>query len=69
MNRLLYHFSFSLDSRLYNRVGHEAPVVIWLRVNHTHALNLLHEIVALVFLATIYDTAFETIVRDAGTTS
>ena len=60
-------FEIALGSRLGPCFRHKLPVVVWFCINRSHLFDFFHQIVALVALAAIDDSAFKTVFRDSGT--
>lgn len=60
-------FEIALGSRLGPCFRHKLPVVVWFCINRSHLFNFFHQIVALVELAAVDDSAVKTVFRDSGT--
>lgn len=60
-------FEIALGSRLGPCFRHKLPVVVWFCINRSYLFDFFHQIVTLVALAAIDDTAFKTVFRDSGT--
>ena len=60
-------FEIALGSRLGPCFRHKLPVVVWFCINRSHLFNFFHQIVSLVELAAVDDSAVKTVFRDSGT--